>query len=140
MMELIKGIDSQKLRQEFLRQKEPTLEDLLQIAKNWQRSNDVNKNLEATTKAQKASSSSYQKNKADKWQSKATSDPNAGGKPADTKSKCGYFGQAEHNDRKKQCKAYGQQCKKCNKMNHFQSVCLRKSSPNSGTRPIEWVI
>ena len=44
-------IDSQKLRQEFLRQKEPTLEGLLQIAKNWQRSNDVNKNLEATTEA-----------------------------------------------------------------------------------------
>ena len=81
MLELIRGIDSQKLRQEFLRQKEPTLEGLLQIAKNWQRSNDVNKNLEATSKARKASNSSYQKNKADKWQSKATSYPNAAGKP-----------------------------------------------------------
>ena len=90
MMELIKGIDSQKLRQEFLRQKEPTLEGLLQIAKNWQRSNDVNKNLEATSKAQKASNSSYQKSKADKWQSKATSNPNADGKPAYTESNCGY--------------------------------------------------
>ena len=60
MLELIRGIDSQKLRQEFLRQKEPTLEGLLQIAKNWQRSNDVNNNLEATTEARKALTSSYQ--------------------------------------------------------------------------------
>ena len=131
MLELIRGIDSQKLRQEFLRKKEPTLEGLLQTATNCQRSNDVNKNLEATTKARKALNSSYQKNKADKWQSKATADPNAGGKPADTKAKCGYCGQAEHTDRKKQCKAYCQQCKKCNMMNHFQSVCLGKLAPNA---------
>ena len=39
---------------------------------------------------------------SDKWQSKATSDHNAGGKPADNKVKCGYCGKAEHNDRKKQ--------------------------------------
>ena len=71
---------------------------------------------------------------SDKWQSKATSDHNAGGKPADNKVKCGYCGKAEHNDRKKQCKAYGQQCKKCNKMNHFQSVCLSNSSPKAGNK------
>ena len=41
------------------------MEGLLQIAKNWQRSNDVKKNLEATTEAGKASNSSYEKNKAD---------------------------------------------------------------------------
>ena len=110
------------------------LEGLLQIAKNWQRSNDVNKNLEATSEARKATNSSCQKNKADKWQSKATSDPNAGGKPADSKAKCGYCGLAEHNDCKKQCKAYGQQCKKCNKMNHFQSVCLSNSFPRFGDK------
>ena len=60
LLELIRGIDSQKLRQEFLRQKEPTLEGLLQIARNWQRSNDVNNNLEATTEARKSLTSSYQ--------------------------------------------------------------------------------
>ena len=35
---------------------------------------------------------------------------------------------------KKQCKAYGQQCKKCNKMNHFQCVCLSNSIPNFGDK------
>ena len=41
MLELIRGISSQALRKEFLKQKEPTLDTLIQIAKNWQRSTDV---------------------------------------------------------------------------------------------------
>ena len=41
MLELIRGVSLTKLRQEFLIQKDPTLEKLLQIAKNWQVAKDV---------------------------------------------------------------------------------------------------
>ena len=40
MLELISGIDSKKLRDKFLKQKDPKLDELLQIARNWQRSTD----------------------------------------------------------------------------------------------------
>ena len=40
MLELIRGIDNQALRREFLKGRDPTLDGLLQIVKNWQRSTD----------------------------------------------------------------------------------------------------
>ena len=49
MLELIRGVKSFKLRQEFLRQSDPTLEGLLKIAKNWQVADDVEKGLGATS-------------------------------------------------------------------------------------------
>ena len=59
MLELIRGIDNQALRREFLKQCDPTLDGLLQIAKNWQRSTDVNKNMESTVDSRKTSNSNY---------------------------------------------------------------------------------
>ena len=35
LLELIRGVHSFKLRQEFLRTKDPTLDGLLRIARNW---------------------------------------------------------------------------------------------------------
>ena len=46
MLKLIRGIHSQTLRKEFLKEKDPLLEKLLTIATNWQRSADVDKNIE----------------------------------------------------------------------------------------------
>ena len=46
LLELIRGVHSFKLRQEFLRTKDPTLDGLLRIARNWQVAADVEKNME----------------------------------------------------------------------------------------------
>ena len=64
MLELISGIDSKKLRDEFSKQKDPKLDELLQIARNWQCSTDVNKNMESTVETRKATSN-YKKGKLD---------------------------------------------------------------------------
>ena len=137
MLELIRGIESQRLRQEFLKQKDPTLDGLLQIAKNWQRSTDVNKNMEATD-ARKAFNSSYKRDKAKDWQNKSggNTDPNAGDKPSSRETLCGHCGQRAHANRDP-CPAKGQECGNCGKKNHFDSVCrsaARAKSPQAGSR------
>ena len=43
LLELIRGVHSFKLRQEFLRTKDPTLDGLLTIARNWQVASKVKK-------------------------------------------------------------------------------------------------
>ena len=103
LLELIRGVQNPNLKREFLKQKDPKLEDLLQIAKNWQRSSDVSKNLDApgssTVDSRKTSNSKYQKDKAKDWQNKSgdktnsnksegKSDDKSGGK----NSKCRWCG------------------------------------------------
>ena len=132
MLELIRGISSQALRKEFLKQKEPTLDTLIQIAKNWQRSTDVTRNMESSVDSRKTSSSNYQKGKAKEWQSKS------GGAPAQDTSgdrtrtkKCMRCGQPPHENRDL-CKAKDATCPKCQKKGHFGSVCLSDPKAKNG--------
>ena len=62
-LELIRRVNSTKLRQDFLTQKDPILDKLLQIAKNWQVAKDVEKGMESTVESLKMSS--YKQNKAE---------------------------------------------------------------------------
>ena len=48
-MELIRGVHSFKLRQEFLRTKDPTLDGLLQMARNWQVVTKVEKDMDTSS-------------------------------------------------------------------------------------------
>ena len=69
MPELIRGIHSQTLRKEFLKLKDPTLEKLLKIANNWQRSADVDKNMETNATARRTKGT-YKKGKNNDWKAK----------------------------------------------------------------------
>ena len=158
MLELIRGIDNQALRREFLKQCDPTLDGLLQIAKNWQRSTDVNKNMESTVDSRKTSNSNYQKGKAKDWKKKSddkaensnkSGDNKSNGKGPDDKSngkgpndksngmkkckRCGY----EHSG--KPCPANGETCLKCGKTGHFQAVCKAPKATNSRVGRIQVV-
>ena len=62
MLEQIRGIHSHTLRKEFLKEKDPTLEKLLTITNNWQRSADVDKNMETNAYARQTTST-YKKGK-----------------------------------------------------------------------------
>ena len=50
------------------------------------------------------------------------------------RQKCGACGEARHEDRKRQCKAWGKICDKCKKPNHLAKVCnsARTSSIEAG--------
>ena len=55
MLELISRVNSTKFRQEFIIQKDPTLDKLLQIAKNWQVAKDMEKGMESAVESLKTS-------------------------------------------------------------------------------------
>ena len=69
VMELIRNVNAPQLRTKFLEVKDPKVPALLQIAANWQRAKDVSKNMEATAKATKATST-YKKNKDESMKNK----------------------------------------------------------------------
>merc|ERR1711951_318640 len=48
MLQFMMGINrkEKKIRKEFLKQKDPKLEELLEIARNWQRSGDLSRDLD----------------------------------------------------------------------------------------------
>ena len=48
MLELIHGVRDAKLREEFLKQKEPTLNQLIQIAERWQMASHVSKDMDGS--------------------------------------------------------------------------------------------
>ena len=139
MLELIRGISSPALRKEFLKQREPSLEDLIQIAKNWQRSTDVTKNMEeATVDSRKASSSNYQKGKKEDW--KAKSGNKSGGKPAQDGSGdlCMRCGQPFHENRDL-CKGKYATCTKCGKAiwDRFAKATPRLATAKTATLSLD---
>ena len=44
-----------------------------------------------------------------------------------------YCGKQKHNDRSKECKAFGETCDKCGKVGHFKVVCRSKKKQEPGT-------
>ena len=69
LLELIRGMHSQRLRKEFLKEKDPTLERLLTIANNWQRSYNMDKSMEMSSTARRTTSA-YKKGKNNDWKAK----------------------------------------------------------------------
>ena len=66
LLELIRGVRDPKLKEEFLKQKEPTLNQLIQIAERWQTASHVSKDMdEDSVNARKTSN--YKAGKADSW-------------------------------------------------------------------------
>ena len=138
ILELIRGVKSFKLRQEFLRQSDPTLEGLLKIAKNWQVADDVEKGLGATSTVDSRKTSSYQKDKSAKWQSKAGSGQAQGPGPSPGPgkdgqvAKCGWCGRPSHP--RDQCPAREKTCNQCGIVGHYAAVCKSGSKAQSRGR------
>ena len=66
------------LRKEFLKVKGPTLEKLLMVANNWQRSADMDKNMETNATA-RGTTSTYKKGKNNDWKAKVVQATHPGG-------------------------------------------------------------
>ena len=129
LLELIRGVNSPKLRQEFLRQKDPTLEDLLRIARNWQVADEVEKNLDTpTTTVDVRKTSNYKKDKNAKWEEKTNVKEDSS--PMKDANSCSYCGRNPNHPRP-QCPAKDKDCCKCGKPGHFGIVC-QSSTPGRG--------
>ena len=128
LLELIRGVYSFKLRQEFLT-KDPTLDGLLRIARNWQVASEVEKGMETSSSSVDArKTSNYKRDKSTQWEEKAKSKE----EQSQTKDSCGYCGRSKHPTADWPAKE--KDCKKCGKVGHFGSVCRSKPSGISGGR------
>ena len=123
LLELIRGVHSFKLRQEFLRTKDPTLDGLLRIARNWQVASEVKKGMETSQSSVDArKTSNYKKGKSTQWEEKAKSIE----EQSQSKEACGYYGRSKHP--RADCPAKEKECNKCGKVGHFGNVCRSKLS------------
>ena len=95
MLKLICGVRDHKLREEFLKQKEPTLTQLIQIAERWQKASHVSKDMDGSASLVDArKTSNYKTEKAKRWITNAEEQ----GHQSQTKDVCGYCGRAgKHN-------------------------------------------
>ena len=129
LLELIRGVNSPKLRQEFLRQKDPTLEGLLRIARNWQVADEVEKNLDtASSTVEVKKTSNYKKDKNARWEEKATTKEDS--PPTKDADSCFFCGLKPSHPRDR-CSALDKDCNKCGKTGHFGRVC-QNSTPGGG--------
>ena len=123
-----------KLRQEFLRTKDPTLDGLLQIAKNWQVATEVEKDMN-TSSIDARRISSYKKDKSAKWEDKSKARDEQSQR--DAKETCGNCGKSRHP--RAECPARDKDCNKCGKKSHYGVVCQSQTSGASrgcdGGRP-----
>ena len=104
LLELIRGVRDNKLKEEFLKQKEPDLAQLVQIAERWQTASHVAKNMGMNTvNVQKTSN--YKAGKNAKWQETQT---RSQGPSRNEPEKCQWCGgdKKHHND-KQSCPANG---------------------------------
>ena len=118
LLELIRGVRDPKLKEEFLKQREPDLTQLVQIAERWQTASHVAKKMGLNTvNVQKASN--YKAGKNEQWQrdvQNQTQSPS--GKGYET---CGWCGGKKHERDK--CPARDKDCNVCKKTGHFGKVC-----------------
>ena len=123
MLQFMMGINrkEKKIREEFLKQRDPKLKDLLEIAKNWQRSGDIGKDLDNHVEVKKTvcdsccncqpedfeddldeedvvdvrkAVSNYRQDKISSWKEKSKG--KSGGTQGDSKGKLGHGPPAEN--------------------------------------------
>ena len=88
LLELIPGVRDPKLKEEFLKQKEPTLNQLIQIAERWQTAWHISKDMDGSSSPliNARKTSNYKAEKAERW----VEDAEERGRQSQTKDVCTY--------------------------------------------------
>jgi hypothetical protein len=127
VLRFVTGTSDSRLREEFLRQANPSRENLLQIAKAWESAAVVGGTLAMDTPVSLAAVSSYKKQASHKktyqTPSKSSNSPRIS-RSGDLMNKCNGCGQPADAHKRIDCPAQGKTCKKCGRLHHFASVCL----------------
>ena len=115
LLELICGVLDNRLKEKFLKQKDPDLAQLVQIAERWQTASNVAKN---TVNVQKASN--YKSSKNAKWQETETRSQRLSRNEPEKCQWCG--GDKKHHNDKQSCPANGQECYECHRIGQRQAT------------------
>lgn len=131
---LIIGLNSRSTKLRLLKEQDLTLDKALEMCRA---SEHAEKQVKAIHSNQASSESVYvvKARQTDKGQQASNTEKRAQSKsktgtkkPPDTPSeRCTFCGNKRH-QRRKDCPAFGQTCRKCKKANHFAKVCMQKSN------------
>ena len=133
LMELICGVADEKLRNEFLKTDDPTVEKLVKIAEQWHTSDQISNQMRRNSRSNCNRISSYQNDKKNNFISQNQGRSSSQSRPArpDKNGNC-YFcaGPFKNKCAEGQCrvKIENWECKNCGKRGHNKKACLSKKS------------
>ena len=140
LMELICGVADEKLRNEFLKTEDPTVEKLVKIAEQWHASDQISSQIKRNSRPSCNKTSSYQADKKANFinqnqdRSRSQSQSRTAARP-DKNGNCFYCaGPFQNKCAEGQCRVkVGQwECNNCGKLGHNKKACLsKKSTPNT---------
>ena len=131
MLALMTGVRDPKLKQEFMKQENPTTEALVKIAEDWERSERLQKSMNHNASSElectvNKTESNYKGSKPKLWDQRRNDKP--GGQQTTGRS-CRNCGEMHSFDKdRKFCPAKGKMCNECGRFNHFGKVCLNKGN------------
>ncbi len=132
------GCKLDKVRDKGLSDPDATLDQLLQYGRNLEitqahskaiKNQSVNAIVQPQRRFHRQKHSNNNRNKPGEQQAQ----PSPTGKPGETQpaKSCRYCGGSWHERGIRTCPAQGKTCRKCNKRNHFASVCLSANNANA---------
>ena len=132
LLGLMTGVHDQKLKEEFQRQRDPTVEGLVAIATNWEYAEKNMRNMSSREARIDRTKSNYKDEKQKHWRRGQSQSGKQNHDRSQSKGRqckyCGFSSPRCKGDTK--CPAKGQTCKGCQGKNHFISVC-RKNKKNT---------
>lgn len=120
LLELIPGVHDPKLWEEFLRQKDPILINLVALTERWQMASDVQRDM-GIDYVSAQTTSTYKAGKNARWQQQELQDCH---QSLDTCTYCG--GRGYRNHACKHSSARDVECHEFGKIGHYKRVCKSK--------------
>ena len=114
-----------KLREEFLRQKDPILINLVTLTEKWQTESNVQRDM-GIDDVRAQTTSTYKAGKNARWQQQQLQDRH---QSLDACTYCGDRGYRNHAG--KHSPARDVECHECGKIGHYKRVCKSKGQPGS---------
>ena len=133
MLELISGVNDDKLRSEFLKTENPTLDGLLGVARQWQSAVNIDKNFSQSSQCYKTSD--YKDNKNNQWQKdrrNGSQSPDKADQSHNSRSRCKDCDKPSCDGGDK-CWTKNAKCFNCNKVGHILKKCPKEKRQRSPT-------
>jgi hypothetical protein len=130
VLRLVTGTNDKRLREEFLRQSNPSRDNLYKIGIAWESASLIETSLESSmskssiaTIARRSPSSSRQRSQSRSQRKQSFSSKSSFTNVSDLKEKCPGCGQQNPSHRRRECPTFSKFCNSCGRRGHFQSVC-----------------
>ena len=137
LLSLMTGVHDPRLKEQFLRQENPTTEALVKIAESWQRAERISRDMASGGATVNLTKSGYQRGREENWnrrhgRSKSRGPEGPKGPNQNQKPLCKACGDTRCKGGK-DCFAKGKKCNICSKVGHYGRVCRDKDKASQET-------